>query len=421
MTFELQVDQGAGEQWLADNDIGSDSEVETIADLNRNEYVYDYDDDDIFSIVLDVGTGYTKAGLAKNSRPSHTFPTVVGRLKYNRVIVNVSDKKAYIGNDINRMKGLLQLKRPIHHGIVTNWDDLEKIWHHAFYNELKVAPEEHPVLVTEPPLNPKANKEKMKQIMFETFNTPAFYSVVTAVLSLYATGRTTGVVLDSGEGVTHVVPVYEGYAIQHAIKRVDIAGDDLTHYMTQLLTEKGYQFTTSSEYYIVRAIKEELCYVAENYEVELKQGNSSSGSEPLEASYTLPDGNVITIGSERFRCPEVLFLPSLAGFEALSLHELVHSSIMECEIDVRRDFLKNIILAGGSTLFRGFSERLKKELQVLFPSTLEILIHAPVTRKHSAWIGGAVLSSLSTFQQMWISKEEYDEGGPDYSMRRGHF
>jgi len=294
---------------------------------------------------------------------------------------------------------------------------MEKIWEHTFTNELRCVPSEHNVMLTEAPLNPKVNREKMTQIMFDTFGVQGLYIAIQAVLSLYSNGKFTGIVCDSGDGVTHFVPIFDGYALPHSILRINLAGRDLTEHLVKILSERGHHFTTSAEREIVKDIKQKLCYVALDFDEELKIAQSGTSRDQ---TYEMPDGNTITVGSERFRCPEALFKPNLVGREFAGIHEQCYQSITKSDVDIRKDLYQNIILSGGTTCFTGLVERLTKEVQALAPQSMasKVKVIAGADRKYCVWIGGSILSSISTFNTMWITKEEYQDAGPQIVHRK---
>jgi len=265
-------------------------------------------------------------------------------------------------------------------------------------------------MLTEAALNPKSNRERSVTTMFETFGVPSFWMAVCPVVSLFAAGRTTGVVLECGDGVTHTAPIYEGYVLPHAILRLDIAGRDLTDRLCHLLGEKGLEFTTVAERDVVRKIKEEVCYVALDYEESLRVSHADEQS--CEKSYELPDGQTIDIGNERFKCPEALFQPKMLEMDQQGgIHNLLFDSIRKCDMDIRRHLFRNIVLAGGTTMVKGVTQRLEEELIKLAPNSVSIRISAQKERMYVCWIGASVLAELEDFRKEWITRKEYDEQG----------
>ncbi|UJR22565.1 hypothetical protein I4U23_025612 [Adineta vaga] len=367
------------------------------------------------SIVIDNGSGNIYAGFAGDDAPHAVVPNKIGCPYHDSTLSKTSQMDLLIGYKLSMSKEHSVIRYPIEHGIVINWDDMEKIWHHTFSNELHILPEEHPVLLSEPSLNPIGSREKMTQIMFEHFKVPAMYIAKQGVLSFYTLGRTTGIIVESGDGVTQTMPIYEGYAMQRGICRSDLGGRDLTNWMMRLLAERGYSFSTTSDREIVRDMKEKHGYIALNFEEEM---TLSKRSRNYNQDYKLPDGQYIVIGNERFRCPEALFNPEIMGQREPGITDLVHHAIMTCETDIRRDFYNNILLSGGNTMFPGIADRMKKELEVKFPPNQKIRVVAAPERKYSVWIGGSILASLSTFQRMWISKKDYEDVGPSIIHRK---
>jgi len=401
-------------------------------------------------IVMDIGTGSIKAGFAGGSKPKVLVGTKIGRPKHTRVMPGgaleqqqqqqETASSIFVGSKLDEHRGAFLLDYPMHHGHVVRggWNAMEHILEHVYSKaHLNAKADDHPLLLTESPLNPRANREQMAQLFFETFTTPALFVAPPAILSLYASGRTTGVVLDVGEGLTHCIPVYEGYALPHSISRSDIAGRDVTRQLQLLLRRTGVAFTTTAESDFVKKMKEDVCFVtpkstSPTSNTSTSNNTSNVSGDAVEAAktldnnsttssspYQLPDGHVIHISSERYQAPEILFNPMLIGSEEPGVADALLFSIQKSDLDLRATLYSQIVLAGGSTCIPGFGERLLAELRTKVPANTRLRISAPPERMYSAWTGGSILASLATFKNMWVTKSEWDECGSSILHRGG--
>ncbi|KAI8350085.1 actin family [Mortierella sp. GBAus27b] len=373
--------------------------------------------DCIPALVIDNGGYTTKAGFAGDDFPDTIIPTIVGRRRHD--VTDDTIRRSYVGDEAISKRDVLHLRYPFETVWSHDWENKEEIWDHVFYNELGVAPEEHPVLLTSSPLSGPTLHAGLGMRMFETYNVPQVSIADQAVMSLYASGRTTGLVVNSGEFETHITPIYCGSAMHHGVIQFDrIAGREIDYQFTKRLQERGYTFDGSLERSVMRDIKKKLCYVSLDFESEMGVEGSSSVNEK---TYKLPDGQVITIGNERFIGPECLFRPSIIGYDSdRSIHQAICESIAKSDKDLRGELYGNIVLSGGSTKFPGFVERLQKELTTATSGTVKINVVAPPEREYSAWIGGSILASNTSNRGVWCSRQDYEEWG-SYLFRRHFF
>ena len=364
------------------------------------------------AVILDSGTSTLKCGLSGEDAPNVTFASCVGYPK-QKALLQGSNKDYYIGEEAQQKRAVLVLKYAKEHGVTKNWDDMEKIWQHTFQNELRIvlgADDEAEddvagVLSLDSVRNSLEERQRTGQIMFETFQARRIALCYTNTAALYATGRTTGLMLECGGGVSSTMPVYEGYSFSHAIQRQNCAGAELTHYLCKILTESDVLLQSSAELEIAQKIID-LCYVSMNFAEEV---DKFAGKEK---EFELPDGSTVTVDDQIIRCPELLFRPRLDGLELPGLHEMISNTINECSVDARRDLLCNIVVAGGSTMFPNLPERLRAELEGLVPQGVQIRVVAPPERMIMPWLGGSILASLSIFGRMWINSTSQPDANP---------
>ncbi|KAJ3160658.1 Actin- protein 2 [Geranomyces michiganensis] len=374
-------------------------------------------------IICDNGTGFVKCGFAGSHFPEANFPAVVGRptLRSEERVGDVQLKDIMVGDEAAALRTMLQMSYPMENGIVRNWDDMFHLWDYTFTERLGITNfADHKILLTEPAMNPRKNREKMCEAMFEHYGFNGVYIAIQAVLTLYAQGLQTGVVVDSGDGVTHIVPVYEGYALPHLTRRLDVAGRDITRYLIKLLLLRGYAFNRTADFETVRELKEKLCYIGYDLDLEQKLANETT---VLVEQYTLPDGRVIKVGSERFQAPEALFSPHLVDVESPGVAELLFNTINAADMDTRAELYKHIVLSGGTSMYPGLPSRLEKEMKQLYLekvlkgdtsrlSKFKLNVEDPPRRKHAVFLGGAVLGDIMKHREaFWISKAEWEEQG----------
>lgn len=375
-------------------------------------------------IVLDQGTGFVKIGRAGSNFPDYTFPSMVGRpilrSEESNLNTDIELKDIMCGSEAADARSLLQINYPMENGIIKDWEDMQHLWDYSFYEKMKCNTQGENVLLTEPPMNPLKNRERMVEVMFERYQFGGVYVAIQAVLALYAQGLSSGVVVDSGDGVTHIVPVYESVVLNHMTKRLDVAGRDVTRNLINLLLRRGYAFNRTADFDTVRQIKEKLCYVSYDLDFDTKLAQETT---TLVNNYELPDGRVIKVGSERFEAPECLFQPSLVDVEQPGMGESLFQCIQSCDVDIRSTLYKSIVLSGGSSMYPGLPSRLERELKQQWfakvlkgdPSRMDkfkVRIEDPPRRKHMVFIGGAVLAGIMADKpHMWINKQEWEEQG----------
>lgn len=416
-----------------------------------------YGGDEVGALVFDIGSFSIRAGYAGEDMPKAEFPSTVG------VVEDVVDtpmqtddtnssqpekQKSYHFDTVNikvPRKGK-EMVTFLKEGMVNDWDLFEKVMDHTYSKYIKSESELHPVLMSEPAWNVRTNRERLTEVMFEKYNIPAFFLCKNAVLSAFANGRSTGLVLDSGATHSTAIPVYDGYVLQQAIVKSPLAGDFITMECRKQMEEMSIEVippymiaskepvpesmpakwkkkpglvevTKSFHNYMVKDVLQDFAASA------LQVSDSPYEQEVAEnmptVHYEFPNGYNVDFAEERLRIPEALFDPSvikdLQGANSmLSVGPVVTTSVGMCDIDIRPSLYNSVIVVGGNTLLNGFTDRLNRDLSTKIPPNMKLkIISSTVSaeRRFSSWIGGSILASLGSFHQMWISKQEYEESG----------
>lgn len=368
-------------------------------------------------IIIDLGSSEIKAGFSGEEKPKVIFKSYIGEPKYNKVFsalykVNQGKIEQYIGEDCFKNIGLLKLRHPINHGILSNEQDIMPLFNYI-YAKLGINTEEiseHPLLITEPLLNPFSNREKIANALFDYLGIPSVFFASQPILSLFYNSSTSGIILESGEAVSQSCIVYEGYSLPNTYERYDYGGGDVTEYLRLLLKKKGYKLFHSNEYRLISDMKEKFCFfLPENKNLDFDKVKQALNIK--RSNYYLPDGASVSLGDERIVASEILFKPELIGKEYLGLSDIILSSINKAEIQLRPKAFENIVLSGGNTAMRGLVDKMKDDIVKKSNKIVKINVNPVKEPQLSCWGGGNIISSLDIFKKMSVTKKEWNEKG----------
>lgn len=374
------------------------------------------DDDDYWgatAVVIDMGDGLTQVGFAGQDGPEVEFPTIVGRPRHPGMVGGIHGLKSeYVGGEAQSKRGILNMERPVQSGKVMNWEDWERVLRYSFDKELRVAPEKFPLVLVEAPQTSPEDREKMAKVVFDQLHMPKLYIASSAVLAVMAAGETTGIAVVGGADSTYIAPVVDCAVVERAVQKLEIGSNTITEYLMQLLSETGYVLTTTAERMIVNDIRKKLAYVPLDFDQEVSVSEHSSS---VQKHYEFPDGQVITVGAERFKCVEALFKPSLVGLDAPALPALIHAAVAAWDdgghgdSNVRRRLISNIVLAGENSLYPGLGDRLFRDISS--PAFRPVRILDVANRDKLPWIGGSLLGSESIFDWLLVTKGDFQAKG----------
>ena len=357
------------------------------------------------TVVIDVGSGLVKAGFGGEDGPRSIFNTIVGTPKQVGLMVGMELKERYVGDDAISKYEIMNFSYPIQRGEVTDWDKFENLMHFLLYSEMKVVPEEVSILITESPRTSRENREKLTEILFETFNVKRLHIANSSMLGLFSYGKTSGLIVDSGFNITSTVPIYEGYPLSHASIRINIGGEDLSKNLLSMIQNNlDENYIDIKGRILADDIKEKLGYLLLN---------KDDDDDVKDVTYELPDGKKIELSKELYKANEILFSPNEENEKEkglLSIKNMVIDSINKCDNEIKNDIKENICLTGGTTLLKNFPEKLKNELSESSEGA-NFNLSAEQERLFSTWIGGSIVSSLDNFQFMWVNKKEYTDNG----------